>query len=281
MTTITEPGIYDTLDEQTYHADPTGEGSLSYSGAKTLLDCPERYAWQLENRVEKPEYDFGHVAHTLVLGSGVTPFVVDAPDWRTKAAQEARRAARAEGLAPILRSDFRKAVAMRKKIREHPVASRLFAAGRAEVSLFARDPETRIMLRARADWLTTLPSGRPLIVDYKTLGQTAAPEKFGRDAWAYGYDVQDAFYRHVAEQAGLDDPAFVFVIQEKAAPYLVSVVELDDTARQIGAERARYARHLYLECRTRNEWPGYAPQIHRVSLPGHATAPIVESEIPA
>lgn len=276
--TISESGVVFDLPEQEYHADPTAEGSLSYSGAKVIIDCPERYIWQRENRVEKPEYDFGHVAHTLVLGAGVTPWIVDAENWRTKAAQDAQKQAHADGLAPILRRDFRKAVAMRAKIREHPLASRLFATGRAEVSMFARDPETRIMMRARADWLTETPSGRPLIVDYKTVARTANPERFGGQAFEYGYDIQDAWYRTVAHLAGLDDPAFLFVIQEKSAPYLVSVIELSDEARETGAQRARSARHIYLDCRTRDTWPGYPTHVHRVALPGYATAPIIESE---
>jgi hypothetical protein len=271
-------GIHYDLTDEAYHADPTSEGSLSHSGAKALLDCPARYKHQLTNRVEKPEYDFGHVVHRLVLGAGVMPFVVDADNWRTKVAQEAQREARASGLAPILRRDFRVAVAMRDEVRRHPVAARLFAEGRPEVSFFGRCPETRVMMRARADWLTTLPSGRPLIVDYKTTARGAHPDQFGRKGYDFGYDIQDPWYRETASAAGLDDPGFVFVIQETEPPYLVTVVEWDDRAREIGAERGLYARRLYLQCRTADHWPGYAPQIHRVSLPGYATAPTFEGD---
>lgn len=277
--TITEPGIHDGISDADYHADPVPEGSLSTSGAKRLLDCPARYMWEQTNRVDKSEYDYGHLAHRLVLGDGVMPWVVDAPDWRTKAAQDARKTARATGLAPVLRSDLLAATAMRREIRRHPIASRLFANGRPEVSMFARCPDTRLMMRARADWLTEHKS-RPLIVDYKTV-RTADPNRFGYAAWDYGYDIQDAWYRLTAHGAGLEDAAFVFVIQEKTAPYLVTVVELDDTARDIGAARGLAARRLYVQCRTTGHWPGYPTGIQSVTLPTYAHAPHVPEEIPA
>lgn len=280
MTIVTEPGVYDLTDEE-YHADPCPETSLSQSGAKDLLDSPALFAWRRDHRDDKPEYDFGHVAHRLILGTGTTPYVVDATDWRTKAAQDARRDARAQGLAPILRADYVKAVRMAHEVRKHPIAGRLFN-GDSEVSMFARCPDTKVMLRARADHIGTLPSGRPVIVDYKTAGRTANPAIFGRSAWEYGYDIQDAWYRQVALDSGAvdDDPAFLFVIQSKDAPHLVAVVELDDEARETGSARGLFARRLYLECATTGHWPGYAPVVHTASLPRYASAPHIEG-VPA
>lgn len=278
MSDTMQPGLILNVPEDHYHAGlGLSEPTLSYSGAKLLLDCPARYRHQMAHRVEKAEFDFGHVAHRLITGSGVTPYIVDAPDWRTKAAQQARKDARAEGKAPILRDDYRKALAMRNMVRAHPIASRLFTGGDAEVTAVARDPETKVVLRSRFDYLTRL-RGRPVIVDYKTVARSADPATFGRAAYDYGYDVQDSWYRHVGSLAGLDDPAFLFVIQEKTAPYLVSVVELTDDARQIGAERGRYARRLFVDCMTRDQWPGYPPVVHPVALPGYATAPFIEGD---
>lgn len=268
------PGVFRDLPDVEYHGDPCPEGSLSQSGAKVLLDCPARYQWQNAHPVEKSVYDFGHVVHRLILGAGAMPLIVDAPDWRTKAAQEARKQARADRLAPVLRGEFREALAMARKVREHPIASRILT-GESEMSAFARDPETRVMMRARFDHLSTLPSGRPVLVDYKTT-VTADPARFGRNAYEYGYDIQDSWYRLVAHESGLaDDPAFVFILQEKEPPYLVSVVELDDGARDIGAERGRAARHLYVECMTSGIWPGYPERVHSVSLPAYANAPFI------
>ena len=79
MTVIESPGIYE-LDEATYHADrnlaPTLGRSLSSSGAKALLDCPARFAYQREHPVVKDAFDFGHVAHARLLGFGDEGVVV-------------------------------------------------------------------------------------------------------------------------------------------------------------------------------------------------------------
>ena len=66
------------VPESQYHADP----ALSYSGMKTLLDCPARFAWEREHgRPERAAYDFGHAAHQLVLGVGDPIAIIDADDF--------------------------------------------------------------------------------------------------------------------------------------------------------------------------------------------------------
>src|SRR5690606_9255974 len=69
-----------------------------------------------------------------------------------------------------------------------------------------------------------------------------------------------------------EDVAFLFVFQEKQAPYLVTVVELDHEALQIGAYLAREARQRYATCRRTGNWPGYADDAPVVvSLPSYYT----------
>ena len=142
---ITRPGVYD-LSEHAYHADPVPEGSLSVSGAKRLLppSCPARFAWERRHeRAERRVFDLGHAAHRLVLGAGAELMVVDAENWRTRAAQQARDAAYAAGTTPLLRHEYDAVQAMATALRDHPVAGRLFTAGRGrpEQSLFWQDEE--------------------------------------------------------------------------------------------------------------------------------------------
>src|SRR5690606_9454801 len=69
-----------------------------------------------------------------------------------------------------------------------------------------------------------------------------------------------------------EDVAFLFVFQEKQAPYLVTVVELDHEALQIGAYLARKARQRYATCRRTGNWSGYADDAPVVvSLPPYYT----------
>ena len=99
-------GIHD-VPESDYHGD---RRSLSVSGAKVLLDCPARYRWQQDNPVHKDAYDFGHVAHELILGKGAGYRVLDFDSWRSKDAREAKDQAHADGVAPILTAEHERAV---------------------------------------------------------------------------------------------------------------------------------------------------------------------------
>lgn len=264
---ISEPGFYD-LPEDVYHADrhlaPTLGRSLSSSGAKTLLDCPARFAWQREHPVVKDAYDFGSVAHTLLLGLGEDIVVIDAADWRTNAAKAERDAAREAGRVPILVGDYARAVALVDAVRAHPVAGRIFdpLKGRPERSLYWIDPATGITCRGRLDWEMS-----NAIVDLKT-AVTAAPQRFSRSLVDYGYALQAAWYQDGYEVLTGERLPFVHVVVEKEPPHLVAVYQVDADALAYGADRAAEARALYAECESADEWPGYSTDIELVSLPG-------------
>ncbi|MFD7066107.1 PD-(D/E)XK nuclease-like domain-containing protein [Streptomyces sp. NPDC059913] len=264
-----EPGIYPDLPMEQYHAD---RASLSSSGARKLLapSCPALFRHEQDNpQPPKRTFDMGNAAHRLVLGDGPELVAVEAPDWRTKAAREERDAVRAAGGVPLLADEYDQVQAMADAIRRHPVASALFApdSGRPEVSVFWEDGPTGIRRRARFDWLPHPRAGRLIIPDYKTC-RSAEPTALARAVDEYGYHCQDDWYRAAARAAGLaDDPAFVFVCQEKTAPYLVTVIELDAAARRIGAAKNRRAVETFARCTETGHWPGYSDDITYLSLP--------------
>lgn len=259
-------GVYPGVSDADYHAD---KGTLSASGAKLLLppSTPAHYRWAMENpREPKPAFDFGHLVHKLVLGEGADVAVIDAPDWRGKAAREARDEAYAAGRIPVLQAEFRDGLDMARAVDGHPVAAALFADGDPEVSLYATDPGTGVGMRARPDWMT-MRDGRLWLVDLKT-SVTAEPAGFARKAADYGYHVQAAWYCHVVRLLELDpSPAFVFVVVEKAAPYLVSVTEFDAEAMETGRVLMGQALRIYRACRDSGQWPGYDAAVTSMSLP--------------
>lgn len=276
---ITDPCVVYDLDDATYHADPVPESSLSVSGAKTLLDCPARFAYEREHPKTSKAFDFGHAAHARVLGVGapvVTPpvdLLASNGAWSTKAAKEWVAEQQAAGATVLKESEIERVAAMADQIAAHPIAGDLLTReGEAELSMFARDPDTSIMLRGRADWLTTWLDGRPCIVDYKS-AEHASPDEFRWDAGRYGYYMQDPWYRELARLLTGEEHLFVFVVQEKSPPYLVTVHELDDEAREIGTQRNRVARQTYLRCMTTGEWPGYPAVVNRLSIPNARYAP--------
>lgn len=264
---IDTPGVYD-IAEDAYHRDPVKGGSLSASGAKLLMECPEKFAWrQQHGSVHRDYFDFGKAAHALVLGAGAPIAVLEFDDYRTKDAKAARDEAYVRGETPVLASVWSTVTAMADKIRKHPIASALLnpERGRSEQTVVWHD---RIWRRALVDFLPHLDhDGRLIVTDYKTCADASA-DAFSRNAASYGYHQQDAWYLDgVRAVSGRDDVAFVFIAQEKEAPYVVNVIELTDSYRRIGAWRNEIAVDRYMRGMATGYWPAYSDEVERVSAP--------------
>lgn len=270
--TITEPGAYPDMPESTYHADPVPAGSLSSGGARTLLEPggPAKFHFRRGKEKHSAAFDLGKAVHTELLTKGAGIVEVDARDWRTKAAQDARTAARGAGLVPVLAEDYWRVRQMASAVESHPLAGPLLASdGPAEQSLFWTDPDTGVWCRARHDKAIRDRTGRLVIVDLKTC-QNADEIAAAKSCGNYGYHQQDAWYRDAATALGLDDnPGFVFVFVEKDPPHLINVVQLatDDVA--VGRRRNQAALRLYAECDRTGNWPGHQTGIAEISLPAY------------
>lgn len=245
---MSEPGFHDDIPEADYHADRT---SLSVSGAKVLLKAPALFKWQQDHPVHRDVFDIGSAAHALVLGIGAPIRVVDADSWRTKDAKAEKDAAHAAGEIPLLTADHQRVRAMADALSSHSLAMRLLSNGRPEVSAYALDPDTGVMRRGRFDWL-----GAAVLTDYKTTA-CAEPWAFAGSAAKFGYHMQAAWYLDLARDLDHPAEAFAFIAQEKEAPYLVSVIELDAAAVQRGRELNRQALERFRDCTASNIWPGY------------------------
>lgn len=265
-----EDGVYSGITDIAYHAD---HGSLSSSGARALLSpsCPAIFSFERQNPPNpKPEYDFGHAAHKYVLGEGSEIFEVPFEDWRSKDAKDLREDAWAAGAAPLLSKDVAKAKQMAEAVRRHPLARALFDAdGQAELSGYWHDAETGVRLRFRTDWLCEL-GGRIIGVDYKT-STSAHPGHFADAAGKYGYHMQDAWYRDgLAATEITDDADFLFIVQSKTPPHLVSVARIKPHHVELGRRRNRRAINLYAECAADETWPDYGESIHNIEIPSYA-----------
>lgn len=283
---ITQPGVYD-IPAEVYHADPVPGGSLSHTGARLLLppNCPAKFRWwrdtpEPDRADETTERRIGRAAHTVILGAGQGIQVIDAANFLTKAAKEAKAEAYAAGRIPVLAHEHEQVLAMATAAHDHPIAGPLFdpALGRPEQSLFWIDQPSGVWRRARLDWLprprgTFAPAardglGRMILPDYKT-GKSAAPQEFSRPIHDHGYHQQAAWYTDAARALDLaEHVAYVLVVQEKTPPYLVSVIEPDHMALRIGRFLNRTAIQLYQQCTANDHWPGYSDEVEKVGLPG-------------
>lgn len=258
---VTKPGVYD-MDAATYHADPVKGGSLSNSGAKTLMPpgCPAKFAYEREHgRPPKREFDFGHLVHRELLGRGAEIVRVDTANWKTKAAQEQQAAAYAEGKTPVLEREYQVALEMVAVVRAHPLAGMLFEPGSGvpEQAMFWRCKATGVICRAMVDWLRHDRTPKLVIPDYKT-ANSASPVKIEKALEDFAYHRQAAWYVDGARTLGLsENPVFTLVVQEKTPPYLVTVAKPDHIALEAGVFYNLQARRLYAECAGSGRWPGY------------------------
>ena len=254
------PGFYDGVPEAEYHS---CRESLSVSGAKTLLKAPALFKHQLDNPIHRDVFDFGTAAHALVLGVGLeNVYVTPLNEFRAKEARAEKAAAQAEGLAVVTPEDWLKVCDMADVLSTHDTAMRLLSEGRAEVSAYALDEPTGVMRRGRFDWL-----GPTILTDYKST-RSADPQSFAADVAKFGYHMQAAWYLDLAADLGHPAEAFAFLTQEKEAPYLVEVYDLDEPAIHRGRELNRRALERFRDCTESGLWPGYTGRaFSTLSLP--------------
>lgn len=248
---MSTPGFHSSIPEAEYHSD---RDSLSVTGAKTLLKSPALFRHQQDNPVHKDVFDFGTAAHKLVLGVGSVIEPIDADSWRTKAAQEARNQARAEGRTPILAADYVTVQAMADRLSSHTLAMRLLSEGEPEVSAYAVDEETGVMRRGRFDWLHP-----NLLVDYKSAASANPNDLAGRYGAVrkWGYDQQAAWYTDLARDLGHPAAAFAFIFQEKTEPYQVTVAYIDDGDLWDARAKNQAALERFRDCTESGLWPAY------------------------
>jgi hypothetical protein len=255
-TTITEPGIYAGISNADYHADPAlGSTSLKTLATKT----PAHYQWDKAHPKFSDAFTLGTAAHSLILeGSTADIVVVQADNWLTKDAKVAKAEALAAGKQPLLTKEMAQVTAMRDAVMAHPVARELFTGHQAEQSVFWE--EDGLALKCRPD------AWKPgILIDLKTT-RSADPNEFGKTAHEFGYHQSAAHYIDGVKAATGEELPFHFVLVEKTEPYLVSVVELDVEAINIGRQLNDRAKRIYRECQASGNWPGY-PTAELISLP--------------
>jgi hypothetical protein len=269
-----KPGIY-TIPADEYHRDPCPEPSLSASIAHLLVKkTPAHARWAHPRlnpdyeREEKTSFDLGNVVHTVILERSTKRIeVIDAPDYRTKAAQVARDDARDDRKIPVLRKDHdRLNLAINAFIRQ--CATRTYEPpllddGKPEQTLVWQ--ERGVWCRALVDWLrndftaiddlkTTSASANPIIWSKRTLEQIGA-------------DVQFAFYRRGVKALTGKTPAFRWVIAEIDPPFPISVVSLDPSWVDLADLKVDRAIERWRQCIETDTWPGYPESIYYAEPP--------------
>lgn len=229
---------------------------LSASGAKSLLKAPAIFKHQQDHPFEPTAaMQLGTLVHAMVLEDDVARFeIIEGGYGKGKREAEVRE----RGLIPVTEDTWTTAEAMKWAVWKHPLASGLLSLGEPEQTVLWE--QEGVPMKARIDWLRN-----DVIVDLKTT-TSANPSDFRRSVATFGYHVQQAIYAEAVRELTGNDLPFYFIAVESRAPYLVSVVQLDDMAAERGRELAHRAIELWADGKRTGEWPGY-PELTTVSLP--------------
>ncbi|RBO87555.1 PD-(D/E)XK nuclease-like domain-containing protein [Nocardia puris] len=253
MTAPTAPGIYRNVPEAIYHGD---RASISSSQARRLLEVTP-YRWRAElDRPRKPSTDmeWGTALHTLVLGTGA--YVVDtgAEKWTTNAVKDEVAEIRRRGHIPLRPKDFDAVHEAAEAVRAHDRAAEILAEGEPELSAWAPDYYTGVMMRARFDWLRWVTPTSVRVADVKKSAEVTL-EGFRWSVGKFGYHAQQDWYETVLDLLGIRVLGFEFIVVTSEPPHEVYVVELPPRAADLGRLRNRHALDIYAECTALDEWP--------------------------
>lgn len=261
-----QQGIVKLTAEQ-YHADPAPVASLSSSIANILIDQSPLHAWlahpRLNLRYEKEEdsrFDLGSAAHMMLLERREDKIVrVQAKDWRTNAAKDARAAAQANGQYAVLEHQYEDIVHMCTAAQDYLLTTELGD------MLATGDPERTVLWQEGAFWFRCKPDllsqDRRVCLDYKSTS-SAAPDFFSKQIGRMGYDLQSEFYkRGLHAVTDREDTTFVMLVQEITPPYACSLISLSNTFCEVGKLKVARAVNLWQKCVADNEWPGYTNKI--------------------
>jgi hypothetical protein len=276
------PGIYDGVLASDYHADevlgefngPMPPPSLSASTINTLLTMSPAHARaghprlnpNYERKTEE-KFDVGTVCHSLLLEGESAVEIVDAPDWRTKWAQESRQVARDHGRIPLLGHHYDSVkgmvAAVTEQIAQLDVDPLPLTAGKPEQTMVWE--EQGVLCRARIDWLH---DDLAAIDDLKTTSRSANPEAWTRTMFGIGCDVQAAFYlRGLQKVTGRSDIQWRWLVVETQPPYALSVVSPGPAVLELANMKIDAALATWKECLATDTWPAYPKQVCWAELP--------------
>lgn len=157
--------------------------------------------------------------------------------------------------------DYDAVKTMREVILQDETMATMLQGGFSEYSLIGE--LGGVMVKVRPDLLT---SGGG-IVQYKTT-RSCHPEDFGRNVDGYGYLLKAALEWECYTRAYGKEPSYyIFLAQEKEAPYVWKPYNLTSYALAIGRVQLETALSVYARCLESDQWPGYGASIDALQLP--------------
>lgn len=236
---------------------------LSPSAAKILIQRTPLHAWSFHRlggglkSVDTTATIRGRLLDRMLFGVGPDLVVIDADDFRTKAAKEARDNALAAGNVPILRDDIEGKQRIIDAWREQLAHKGITLDGESQkkIDWFSDGCPCR-------GYLDHFIAGTGVAVFYDLKTCDDASAEAARRALIYnGGDIQHAAYTEAIETtlprfAGSVRGLFIFA--EVEPPYAVHIVEPSGSMRALGRAKWQRAKIEWARCLKLNRWPGYS-----------------------
>jgi len=252
------------MPNEEYHA----YAGISKSGLDLIDRSPAHYAY-------RGSYE---TSRAMVLGSAIHAAILepehfhkqymllrDVTDRRASAYKQAAEQFGADNVLTGTEAD--QVIGMQAAIQgDVNATSMLSLHGWCEISLFATDPETGVLVKCRFDKLTQCGLG----IDLKSTRDSRYSE-FQRSIANYRYHVQDAWYRYVYKLvAGADLRDYKFLAVESELPHCCKIYTLDTESQLTGHKQAMRNLSTYAECLAANEWPAPDSADELMCLPAWA-----------
>ena len=254
-------GAIPNLEIEVYHHEAPG---LS----KTLIDAIHRSVAHYEVQKTTPR----EATPAMVLGSAIhqailephdfdKKFMVIEGDGRTAAVKEAKARAAEAGMAILTSDQMQTVLGVKAAFEGHVTAPNIIAEGVPEVSLFWRDEETGLLLKARPDWL----NGGD-VMDIKTTTD-ARSEAFSRTIANFRYEVQGAMIQDGMRANGMEMENFLLIALETTAPFCLAVYRLEPEALEFGRRQYRADLQKFLAYQKGGAPAGYDFCVQNINLP--------------
>ena len=277
---LSEPRLVEDMSFADYLGDPAPEPSVTSGILRELLTGTPRHVFERTPRLNKdaaPEnkatFDLGSAVHALFVGHGAALDVIQADNWRTNAAKDARIDSYRQGHTPILEKDYARVQAMadaaETQFGQNADIGYLIPATQREATIVWN--EVGVTNRCRPDFLYMFvdpaPVVPPVIVHYKTTATRLSASALPRYAAGAGWDLTAAHYAAGVLALTGHEPRQFFAVQENTAPYLGQVVELDSLFVACGTMCRKFALCIWAKCLRENAWPGYPSGTQRLECP--------------
>jgi exodeoxyribonuclease VIII len=157
--------------------------------------------------------------------------------------------------------------AMAESVGKSETASALLSGGKAEQSVFWKDPVHGFLCKCRPDFLNPK---YEVIVDLKTTNDVS-PEAFSKSVANFKYHFQAVHYLAGCEAVMPDQyGAFIFVCVETKEPYPVATYVLDHDSLNVAEVEMEPLLNRYAQCMENDTWEGLPDEVEVISLPGWA-----------